>query len=703
MWPSIPPATASANAISASNASVLHALNNNQNQRNREANNNARINNINANSAANNNNVTLPNSTFFSPELLQFHAMPTPTPTSTFNPNNHQQAELDSREDETQSQSQSSQSQSQSSYADKVKVVTSRAKLAANSAAVGAAKSDAVNAAVTALVNSSAATIHRDNRNRNSNHTPSAPTADNVVQSQHVRSHHHYPPTMLGPDYTPTDQDVCCGRGKQNWNMPGNIFYRKVVRDAVNAYVAAGPSLKHKLKIVAKIIDDIRKQGGRFVKEGTKPPPGLGDVDDDDEYSDRFFWYDIGDAAARGKVGHSLRDTLGKSSSHSVSAVQLAVADGQQHALSIIHTRPSQVWLKNNSPLELAKLVYERNRADAAAAAAVDAAAQQEGEAMMPNKQQQQRAQGPDPVVTASFNAWLLHQKHDQQLAAAAAARAGPGAGPPPHYELAPPPPLPRSQAPPPPLEVGSSVTAAAFNAWLSSQHQQQPASPPATVRSPPPQDAVTSTSAAMNMITNTKAWLQLQQQHQPAVARGLHDPPPKTAPPPPRLYAPPPPQHPHLLQHLFHGAPAPPTAAAAAAAAAPQHLYPVHIPVPVPVPYFHGAYSSYPGAFASAAGGANPFSSPQSPAPSSLYPPPPPPPPAFADYRSLLVSTLGAYQQSNPYASAPGSTATGTAPAPSQTSTPFPYAAYAALAQYRASQMQPQSQLLPPRGQLPH
>jgi hypothetical protein len=78
---------------------------------------------------------------FFSPELLQYHTLPTPT--STFNPNNHQQAEPDSREDESQSSQLQSQSQSQSNYADKVKVVTSRAKLAANSAAVGAAKSDA--------------------------------------------------------------------------------------------------------------------------------------------------------------------------------------------------------------------------------------------------------------------------------------------------------------------------------------------------------------------------------------------------------------------------------------------------------------------------------------------------------------------------------------------------------------------------------
>jgi hypothetical protein len=622
--------------MSASNASVLNALNNNHNQRNANA----------RNPASNN----------FFPTLLNNM----PTRFNNIHQNNVQQQQQQQTAAELESNSQSSQTTSsyqslppspipkrakKTAHAETAaaavyfSAVTSRAKLAASSAAAGVAKSDAVNAAVTALVNSSAA------------HTP---------HRAHVVA---YPPTMLEADYAPSDNDVCCGRGKQNWNMKGNIYYRKVVRDAVDAYVRAGPSLKHKLAVVASIVDEIRKQGGHFLKEGKKPV----DQREEDDDTDGFFWYDIGDAAARGKVGHSLRDTLGKSSSHSVSA-------HAAHALS--NSRPSQEVLKNKSPLELAKLAHKRNKAARAAAA-------KEDEPKIP--------QGQDPVVTASFNAWLLHQQQ-QQLAA----RTGqPQHAPPAQHAPAPVRPPAPPRPPPQPQEVGSAVTQAAFNAWLSTQqphHPPVPPAPPAPVRPPQPPHQNAATSAAMN------AWL-LQQKHQPGVTQGMQHPPSKTAPlsAPPRQYALPP-QHP--LSHLFPpGATAPQPAPPqhAPPPAPPQHVFPVHIPVPVPVPYYPGAgaYPSYPGAYAGAGTGpsANPYGSLQSPPPSSLYSPPPTaPPPQFADYRSLLESTQGEYSS---YAA---SAHAGAPPAP-PTSTPFPYAAYAALAEYRASQTQPP----PPAPQRPY
>lgn len=92
--------------------------------------------------------------------------------------------------------------------------------------------------------------------------------------------------------YTPTAMDVCCGRGKKNWRHQGNTAFRKLVHSNVAAYMNA-PSKHEKTLVVKGIVDMIRANGGRFLKQGS----------DDD-------WYDIGDNQAKEKVGHSLRDQV---------------------------------------------------------------------------------------------------------------------------------------------------------------------------------------------------------------------------------------------------------------------------------------------------------------------------------------------------------------------------------------------------------
>ena len=92
--------------------------------------------------------------------------------------------------------------------------------------------------------------------------------------------------------YVPGDKDVVSGRGKRNWNHLGNINFRNVIRSNVQRYIDS-PSKNDKTLVVISIVDEIRASGGRFLKEDM-----------------HGRWYDIGDAQARDKVGHSLRDQV---------------------------------------------------------------------------------------------------------------------------------------------------------------------------------------------------------------------------------------------------------------------------------------------------------------------------------------------------------------------------------------------------------
>jgi hypothetical protein len=150
------------------------------------------------------------------------------------------------------------------------------------------------------------------------------PTRFNNVDLLVRPSRQEKPGTM--PDgYLPSHSDVCCGRGKQNWNMPGNINFRSVIRASVARYVAA-PSKADKTAVVVSVVDEIRRQGGHFLKEQQEL-----------QYDSSSDWYDIGDAAAREKVGHSLRDQAG-----------------------------SSTYSASKSPLQLAKKEHARRTADAA-------------------------------------------------------------------------------------------------------------------------------------------------------------------------------------------------------------------------------------------------------------------------------------------------------------------------------------------------
>ena len=100
------------------------------------------------------------------------------------------------------------------------------------------------------------------------------------------------PGLPLPADFEPGPNDVCSGRGKRNWNHAGNIDFRNLIQASVEGYMSA-PNKNEKTAIVCTIVDNMRREGSQFLQQNQE---GL--------------WYDIGDAKARDKVGHSLRDQV---------------------------------------------------------------------------------------------------------------------------------------------------------------------------------------------------------------------------------------------------------------------------------------------------------------------------------------------------------------------------------------------------------
>jgi hypothetical protein len=124
------------------------------------------------------------------------------------------------------------------------------------------------------------------------------PTRLNNINSFGVRILSHQKPTVLPAGYYPSEIDVVAGRGKKNWNHKGNVHFRCLIRKNVTRYIES-PSKGDKTDVVVSLVEEIREKGGHFLTQDIEGK-----------------WYDVGNARAREKVGHSLRDqvtTLGKS------------------------------------------------------------------------------------------------------------------------------------------------------------------------------------------------------------------------------------------------------------------------------------------------------------------------------------------------------------------------------------------------------
>jgi len=110
----------------------------------------------------------------------------------------------------------------------------------------------------------------------------------------------------LFPDgFEPSQYDVLCGRGRTCKLWKGNLEYRKLVTDNLEAYSAAKSRLD-KGAILNCIIDQVRQRSpdGGFVKKD--PMTGR--------------WYEVGDFLAREKTSQYFRDALHEQYSSSAQA-----------------------------------------------------------------------------------------------------------------------------------------------------------------------------------------------------------------------------------------------------------------------------------------------------------------------------------------------------------------------------------------------
>lgn len=101
----------------------------------------------------------------------------------------------------------------------------------------------------------------------------------------------------LSDDFTPGPYDVICARGKAAHNSEGNVRFRALVQEHAEQYGSCTCKYE-KSKIVSHIVNTVRTaaayhQGG-FVKStngGT-------------------MWFEVGDRAAKEKIGQTFRDLL---------------------------------------------------------------------------------------------------------------------------------------------------------------------------------------------------------------------------------------------------------------------------------------------------------------------------------------------------------------------------------------------------------
>jgi hypothetical protein len=131
-----------------------------------------------------------------------------------------------------------------------------------------------------------------------------------LPQAAPVAAASRFPKQKLPANFEPSNYTVLCGRGKDCFNFVGNRRFRVLVDMNLERYSRADAK-SEKSRIVVEVVDSIRSSGGGFVKQEADG-----------------FWYDVGDAVAREKVGAHFRDCLHgkyKSSSKSKTARRRAV------------------------------------------------------------------------------------------------------------------------------------------------------------------------------------------------------------------------------------------------------------------------------------------------------------------------------------------------------------------------------------------
>lgn len=96
------------------------------------------------------------------------------------------------------------------------------------------------------------------------------------------------------PDgFMPRTTDVIISKGTKFFNHIGNIRFRKIIASRYDDYYSDTVSRQKKSRILSSIVDQIRTNGGIFIKYD----PG------------HELWFEVDDALARDKISQAFRNT----------------------------------------------------------------------------------------------------------------------------------------------------------------------------------------------------------------------------------------------------------------------------------------------------------------------------------------------------------------------------------------------------------
>jgi hypothetical protein len=189
---------------------------------------------------------------------------------------------------------------------------------------------------------------------------------------------------MLPEGYVPASRDVVTGRGKRNWTLEGNVYFRKCVRDHVKLYLMA-PTKACKSQVVRKIVDHMYDVGGLFLME---------------DACGKYFA--MGEDQVKEKVGHSLRD-------HVTSMKMRQEKQAADEAVGLVRKEAKKARLEHNqrtAPLQPAPRTFAQNFGSAAQShpqhqgGGVD---QKNAHSQMMNEQRQGFVFHPQQGVTHNF------------------------------------------------------------------------------------------------------------------------------------------------------------------------------------------------------------------------------------------------------------------------------------------------------------
>lgn len=103
---------------------------------------------------------------------------------------------------------------------------------------------------------------------------------------------------QLPPDFKPNNYTVFVfGRGKKSRTSIGNRRLKVMVQISLDRYASA-PSKQEKSRIISKIVEQVRSNGGGFVRNCMKAKNQV------------ETWSDVGDIAASKKIGSMIRKEL---------------------------------------------------------------------------------------------------------------------------------------------------------------------------------------------------------------------------------------------------------------------------------------------------------------------------------------------------------------------------------------------------------